>query len=98
MFSPAEIEGDLVSFVGDEGQNGQLPSGDFEIPAPVGIGIALGIPSAAREWFVGHADDVVVEVVQGIAKTPFKRTVRVAGQIPFRRHGIVSIFEPPDGI
>ena len=98
VLAPAEIEGDFRPFVGDEWQNDELAPGDFEIPAAVGVGIPLGVSSAAREGFAGNADDVVVKIMERIAETPFKRAVRVARQIPFRRDGVVGIFQPPDGI
>jgi len=98
MFAPTEIKSDPAPFIREKRQRHDPATHHFKIPAAVRIGIPSRMTAAAADIFVGHSNDVEIEIVKRIAESPLDCPVRVVWQIPCRRHGVVGIFEPPNRI
>src|ERR1017187_9650432 len=98
VFAPAEVKVEPAALVGKERQQGQFAPGHLKVPAAMRTGISLRIFTAPHEFLVGNSDDVIIEIVERIAKVPLCHPLLVLRFVPCRRHRLVEVFEPPDRV
>ena len=96
--APTAIEFEPAMFVIDEGKPQTSVAANSPIPAVGGIGNTRREPTDASERFISDPDYIKIKVVKRVAQMPHEIAATPAGPIPFGRHRVILVAEPPEGI
>src|SRR5581483_8559428 len=93
-FAPTRVAFERLVLIRHERESEESVFTDGPVPTLMRIEHGLGATAGAPERFVGDADDVVIEVVGGVAKVPFSHTVLVIRAVICGRNWFVRIAQP----
>lgn len=95
--TPAKIKIKLRLVIRNERQPDEFVSRRLEIP-PAEPGILVRKAPAAMEFFVRHADNIKIKIMQRVAEAPLQLSMFIVRLIPIRRLWVIAVFEPPHRI